>query len=103
MNRGAAPVTVHLSGEIAALKPGVVTLRAGGAVVWTGTVTRKRGDFRSAEFPVPAGGVVAVEFASDTPGVRFADGDDRLLAFAVYDVDIAVARTVAAAKPANSK
>jgi hypothetical protein len=50
---------------------------------------------------VPAGAAVAVEFASDAPGVRFANGDERMLAFAVYDVDIAVARAEPAAKPAG--
>jgi hypothetical protein len=103
VNRGAVPVTVRIGGEIAAIKPGAGTIRADGAPIWKGAVAAKRGDFRTAEFSVPAGGAVAVEFAIDTPGVRFVNGDERVLAFAVYDVDIAVARTAAATKPAVLK
>ena len=43
----------------------------------------------------------AMKPGSDAPGVRFANGDERVLAFAVYDVDIAVARAEPAAKPAG--
>ena len=103
LNRGAAPVAVTMMGEITGVKAGAVTIRAGEATVWTGAVGAKRGVFVTTEFAVPAGGVVAVEFVADAPGVRFANGDERLLSFAVYDVDIAVARVGRGAKPALSK
>lgn len=103
VNRGKAPVTVRLSGQIAAVKSGVVTVRAGGATLWSGPVGGKRGEFRTTEFMVAGDAAVAVEFAADAPGVRFANGDERVLAFAVYDVDIAVARSGAVTKPAVSK
>jgi hypothetical protein len=48
---------------------------------------------------LPAGATMALQFTADAPGVRFANGDERMLAFAVYDVDIAVARPGPAAKP----
>ena len=99
VSRAGEPIAVRLSGEIGALKPGAVTIRAGDAVRWTGAVAVARTAFTTKEFLVPAGGAVAVEFASDAPGVRFANGDERMLAFAVYDVDIAVARPGPAAKP----
>jgi hypothetical protein len=101
VNRGLAPVAVKIDGEIAGLKAGMVAIRAGGVAVWSGAVGAKRAAFTTKEFLVPASGAVAVEFASDAPGVRFANGDERRLAFAVYDVDIAVARPGPAAKPAG--
>jgi hypothetical protein len=101
VNRGLAPVAVKIDGEIAGLKAGMVAIRAGGVAVWSGAVGAKRAAFTTKEFLVPASGAVAVEFASDAPGVRFANGDERVLAFAVYDVDIAVARAETAAKPAG--
>ena len=101
VNRGLAPVAVKIDGEIAGLKAGMVAIRAGGVAVWSGAVGAKRAAFTTKEFLVPASGAVAVEFASDAPGVRFANGDERVLAFAVYDVDIAVARGEKAAKPAE--
>lgn len=102
-NRGTESIAAQLSGEIAGVKAARVTLRVGDQVVWTGAVGGNRSAFKSAEFVLPAGSSTAVEFSMDTPGVRFANGDDRVLAFAVYDVDIAVARAGAVTKPAVSK
>jgi hypothetical protein len=101
VNRGLAPVAVKIDGEIAGLKAGMVAIRAGGVAVWSGAVGAKRAAFTTKEFLVPAGAAVAVDFASDAPGVRFVNGDERVLALAVYDVDIAVARAETAAKPAG--
>ncbi|MBC7368020.1 MAG: hypothetical protein H7343_14605 [Undibacterium sp.] len=100
-NRGTEPVAVRVSGEVAAVKDGRVTLRAGGQEVWTGAVDGYRNAFRSAEFVLSAKGETVLKFSLDAPGVRFVNGDDRVLAFAVYDVDIAVARAVVGAKPAG--
>lgn len=101
VNRLAETVEVRMNGEIGAVKPGVATVRANGAVVWMGAVDAARAAFVTKEFLLPAGETVAVEFATDVPGVRFASGDERVLAFAIYDADIAVARVKPAAKPAG--
>jgi hypothetical protein len=99
VSRAGEPIAVRLSGEIGALNPGTVTIRAGDAVRWTGAVAVARTAFATTEFLLPAGATMALQFTADAPGVRFANGDERMLAFAVYDVDIAVARPGPAAKP----
>jgi hypothetical protein len=76
-NTSKESVTVRLSGEVAALKPMRVTIRAGDAVLWHGAVAIKR--------------------------EAHANGDERVLAFAVYDLDIAVARAGPVAKSEGSK
>jgi hypothetical protein len=91
-NRGTEPVAVRVSGQIAGVKAARGTLRADGRVVWAGEVGHRRSAFAAEEFLLPGGGSTEVEFATDAPGVRFVNGDDRVLAFAVFDVDIAVAR-----------
>ena len=101
VSRAGEPIAVRLSGEIGAVNPGVVTIRAGDAVRWTGAVAVARTAFATTEFLLPAGATMALQFTADAPGVRFANGDERVLAFAVYDVDIAVARPGPAAKPAG--
>jgi hypothetical protein len=101
VSRAGEPIAVRLSGEIGALNPGAVTIRAGDAVRWTGAVAAARTAFATTEFLLPAGATMTVQFTADAPGVRFANGDERMLAFAVYDVDIAVARAEPAAKPAG--
>ena len=92
VNRSTEPAIVRLHGEIAAVKSGRLTIRAGNQTVWTGIVDSKRIAWRATEFVVPMGGTASVEFQSDQPGEPFFNGDERVLAFAVYDMDIAVAR-----------
>jgi hypothetical protein len=102
-NTSKESVTVRLSGEVAALKPMRVTIRAGDAVLWHGAVAIKREAFETALFSIPANAAQEIEFRSDVAGVQHANGDERVLAFAVYDVDIAVARAGPVAKSEGSK
>ena len=90
INRAAEPMIVRLRGEIAAVKMGQVTIRAGDQAVWVGIVEGKRIAWHATEFVVPVGGTTSVEFQADQPGERFFNGDERVLAFAVYDMDVAV-------------
>jgi hypothetical protein len=92
VNRSTEPTIVRLHGEIAAVKSGRLTIRAGNQTVWTGIVDSKRIAWRATEFVVPMGGTASLEFQTDQPGEPFFNGDERVLAFAVYDMDIAVAR-----------
>lgn len=92
INRAAEPMIVRLRGEIAAVKMGQVTIRAGDQAVWMGIVEGKRIAWHATEFVVPVGGTTSVEFQADQPGERFFNGDERVLAFAVYDMDVAVVR-----------
>ncbi len=102
-NTSKESATVRLSGEVAALKPTRVTIRAGDAVLWSGPVAVKREAFETAPFLIPANGEQEIEFSADASGVQHVNGDERVLAFAVYDVDIAVARVGPAAKTEVSK
>jgi hypothetical protein len=63
----------------------------------------KREAFETALFSIPANAAQEIEFRSDVAGVQHANGDERVLAFAVYDVDIAVARAGPVAKSEGSK
>ena len=103
INRSAEATAVRLRGEITTVRGSQITIRAAGVVVWTGAVGIKRREFESTEFTLPPGAALRVEFSADVPGVAFVEGDARVLAFAVYDMDIAVARAESAAKPAISK
>ncbi len=102
-NTSTEPVMVRLSGEVAALKPMRVTIRADEVVLWNGAVSVKREAFETTLFSIPAKAGQEIEFRADTSGVQHANGDERVLAFAVYDVDIAVAGTGPAAKTKDSK
>jgi len=103
LNRSAEPVAVRLTGEVAALRPARLTIRISGGEAWSGAVDTKRAAFATTTAIIAAGAAADVEFVLDRPGERFANGDARLLAFAIYDADIAVARAGAAAKPAGEK
>jgi hypothetical protein len=103
VNRSAEATAMRLRGEIAAVRGSQITIRAAGVVVWTGAVGIKRREFESTVFTLPPGAALRVEFSSDVPGVAFVEGDARVLAFALYDMDIAVARVESAAKPAILK
>ncbi|MEI8088674.1 MAG: hypothetical protein WCG63_03680 [Opitutaceae bacterium] len=96
-------VTVRLRGEVASLKPMRVTIRAGDALLWDGVVAVKREVFESTPFAIPAHTEQEIEFSADVSGVQHVNGDERVLAFAVYDVDIAVARSGPVAKPEGPK
>jgi len=102
-NASKESVTVRLSGEVAALKPTQVMIRAGDAVLWSGPVAVQREVFETALFLIPANAGQEIEFSAEVAGVQHANGDERVLAFAVYDVDIAVARAGPAAKTESSK
>ena len=102
-NTSNTPVTVRLSGDVAALQPSGITIRAGAAVLWRGAVAVKREPFVTVPVSIPANAEQALEFSADVAGVQYVNGDERVLAFAVYDVDIAVAPAEPAAKPAGSK
>lgn len=96
-SRGSATLQLHAGGRSAtepmtlrfalrSLGPREVTVRMAERVLWTGRVDEKQ--FTQVEIPglvLPAGDT-AIEFATDTPGVREADAPEaRTLAFAVYD------------------
>jgi acetylornithine/succinyldiaminopimelate/putrescine aminotransferase len=68
-----------------------------------GPLAVKREPFETAPFLIPANAGQEIEFSADASGVQHANGDERVLAFAVYDVDIAVARAGPAAKTEGSK
>ena len=98
-SRASEPLRIRLSGEIAAVKPSRMTIRVGEVAGWSGEAEVRRRAFGPVEFTLEPGAAREIEFKADTPGVRFAAGDSRVLAFAAYDVEIAVARATAAAKP----
>jgi hypothetical protein len=102
-NTSKDPVTVRLSGEVAALKPMRVTIRAGDVALWNGAVAVKREAFETTLFSIPANAAQEIEFSANVAGVQHVNGDERVLAFAVYDVDIAVARAGPVAKSEGSK
>ncbi len=103
VNRSAEPVAVRLTGEAAALRPARLTIRIAGGEGWSGAVDTRRAAFATTTAIIAAGAAADVEFVLDRPGERFANGDARLLAFAIYDAAIAVARAGVAAEPAGEK
>lgn len=98
-NEGSDALTVTLRGEISAVKSErEITIRAGDEIIWSGLVGVHRQRFESKPFVLPSGGAGEIQVGSKQPGERFVNGDSRVLAFAVYDLDIAIARAEAPAK-----
>lgn len=94
------PLHLRITGALAVVKSGRLILRVDGVEVWSDAADAKPRALGPVNLTLAPRAALALEFATDEPGVRFANGDTRLLAFAAYDVEIAVARVPVATKPA---
>lgn len=83
------PATVQLAFKMRSLAPRTVVLRQDGRELWRAAIGTTLSEHR-VNIPI-AGGRTLVEFSTDTPGVREADGPDaRALAFGLFDPQLAV-------------
>jgi hypothetical protein len=91
VNASDVMIMARLSGTISMISPRRVTVVADGTEVWaTGPTESKKVRMETTAFRLPPGEHTVI-FATDRPGIRGINGDERELAFAVYDLEISVA------------
>ncbi len=85
----ARAVNVQFDFALRSPTPRTVVLRENGREIWRGAVGEKLTEFHALAALAP--GAATLEFSTDTPGVREApDANARSLAFALYDLRMAV-------------